>query len=404
MRNGALAGLRVIECCDFVAGPYCCKLLADFGAEVIKIEKPGVGDRSRMREPFYNHTSHRERSGLFFYLNTNKMGVTLDIQNPAGRRILFDLVRKSDILVEDTSPERTRSLALDWPTLSSANSRLVVTSITPFGITGPYSGYKAYPLNTFHSGGEGYVTPAWMGSTYLERPPLNQGRYVGEYEAGVSATIATIGALYHQRATGEGQHVDVSKQQALTALNLRELAAYPNDGWLASRTTRTLRFGGIIPCKDGYVELDLYEEHEWHGLVTLMGNPDWTRDERFKDRLSRARHGLELNRLIGEWMKDHTKEEIYHKGQALGAPVAPYNTTEEVVHSGQIKARKFFVGLEHPEMGEVACPSTPYRFSETPARAHRPAPLLGEHNEEVYCRCLGYSPEDLPRLKESGAI
>lgn len=404
MSQKALAGATVLEYCQLVAGPYCTKLLADLGAEVIKIEKPGVGDEARKRAPFLNDIPDPERSGLFLYLNTNKLGITLDVENPAARKVLMELVKECDVLVEDTPPQTMKRLELDYQALKAINPKLIMTSIAPFGQTGPYSNYKAYHLNTFHSGGEGYLTPAWMGTRYLHRPPLNEGKYVGEYESGISAAVATLGALYYQRVSGLGQSIDISKQQSLIALNPRELACYPNDGWMASRATRTLRFGGIIPCKDGYMELDLYEEHEWQGLVALMDNPEWTKDERFKDRLSRAKHGLELNQLIGEWMKQHTKEEIYHKGQALGCPVAPYNTTQEVVDSRQMEARGFFVEIDHLEAGKSKYPSAPYKFSRTPWKAGRPAPLLGQHNEEVYCQRLGYSKQKLVKLRETGVI
>lgn len=404
MVKKALDGVKVLEYCQFVAGPYCTKLLADFGAEVIKVEKPGMGDPARRRGPFLDDSAHPEKSGLFLYLNTNKLGITLNLEDPAGRKIFARLLEQTDVLVEDTPPETFETLGLDKQSITQINPKLVITSVTPFGRTGPYSRFKAYHLNTFHSGGEGYLTPAWMGMGYMHRPPLNQGRYVGEYESGLSAAVATLAALYYQRLTGLGQTIDVSKQQALIALNPRELASYPNDGWLASRATRTIRFGGIFRCKDGYVELDLYEEHEWQALVSLMGNPEWAKADKFRDRLSRAQHSAELNQLVEDWMRNHTKEEIYHQGQALGCPVAPYNTTKEVVNSNQMKSRDFFVLLDHREAGTFAYPSAPFRFSLTPWRAERPAPLLGEHNEEIYCHRLGYSKQELVRLRAAGVI
>lgn len=404
MSDKALTGIRILEYCQMVAGPYCSKLLADLGAEVIKIEKPGIGDEARERGPFLNDTPHPEHSGLFLYLNTNKLGITLDIENPEGNKIFMELVKESNALIEDASPQMIESLGLEYDVLKKINPKLIITSITPFGRTGPYSNYKAYHLNTFHSGGEGYLTPAWMGSAYLHRPPLNEGKYVGEYESGISAAVATLGALYCQMTSGTGQSIDISKQQALLALNLAEILRYPNDGWMASRATRTLRFGGILPCKDGYVELDIYEEHEWQGLVALMDTPEWTKEENFKDRISRAKHGLELNQLIGEWMKHHTKEEIHHRGQAVGCPIAPYNTTKEVVDSEQMNLRDFFVEIDHPEAGKFKYPSAPYKFSKTPWKADRHTPLLGQHNEEIYCKRLGYSKQELIKLKEDGII
>ena len=167
----ALNGVKVLEYSQMVAGPYCAKLLADLGAEVIKIEQPVVGDEARKRGPFRDDVPHPERSGLFLYLNTNKQGITLDVGKDTGKQIFKELVRQSDILIEDTQPGTMSKEGIDYASLSSINPKLVVTSITPFGQNGPYRSYKTYPLNTFHSGGEGYLTPAWMGPSYLHRPP-----------------------------------------------------------------------------------------------------------------------------------------------------------------------------------------------------------------------------------------
>jgi crotonobetainyl-CoA:carnitine CoA-transferase CaiB-like acyl-CoA transferase len=403
MPDKALSSVRVLEYCHLVAGPYCSKLLADLGAEVVKIEQPGVADPARRRGPFLNDMPHPERSGLFLYLNTNKLGVTLNLADQRGKNIFLKLVEAVDILIEDQHPGFWSGLGLGYEQLRQINTRLVMTSITPFGQTGPYRDFKCYPLNLFHAGGEGYLTPGW-GGYEPDRPPLRAGRYVGDYESGLSAAVAALGAFYWQQATGQGQHVDVSQQQSLMALNPGEIRYYPNLGAVASRATRTLSFGGILPCKDGYVELSIYEEHQWQALLKLMGEPEWAKQDKFKDRLSRSQNNAELNLLLAEWMKQHTKEELYHSGQALGVPIAPYNNTREVVASSQLSHRAFFVEIEHPETAKTRYPSAPYKFSRTPWRAERPAPLLGQHNEEIYGQRLGFSRQEIARLRQAGVI
>ncbi|MFA4837052.1 MAG: CoA transferase [Dehalococcoidia bacterium] len=398
-----LSDTKVLEYCHGVGGSYCGKLLANFGAEVIKIEEPGLGDPARRRGPFLKDIPNPERSGLFLYLNTNKFGVTLNLDHPQGRDIFIKLVSAADVLLEDQAPGFLDSLDLGYERLHQINSRLVMTSITPFGQTGPYRNFKCYPLNLFHAGGEGYLTPGWDG--YIpNRPPLRAGRYVGDYESGISAATATLAALYWQQVSGQGQHVDVSQQQSLMALNSVEVRLYPNFGAIASRASRVVSFGGILPCKDGYVEMVLYEEHQWEALVNLIGNPEWAKQDKFKNRASRAQNRTELHSLLGEWLQHHTKEEIYHRGQALGVPVAPYNSTKEVAESTQLAHRGFWVELEHPQVGKLKYPTVPYKFSRTPCKAGRPAPLLGQHNEKVYSQLLDLSWEDIIKLGEAGII
>ncbi|MFQ5827166.1 MAG: CoA transferase, partial [Dehalococcoidia bacterium] len=195
--EGALSGLRVVEWAQMVAGPYCAKLMADLGAEVIKIEPPARGDEARGRGPFLGDEPHPEKSGLFLYLNTNKLGITLDPGTPTGKRLFGELIKGADILVEDKALQKLKELGLDYGSLREINPQLIVTSITPFGHSGPYRNYRAYPLNVFHSGGEGYMTPFAPLNDPLSpgRPPLKVGKYAGEYVAGISAAGATMVAL-----------------------------------------------------------------------------------------------------------------------------------------------------------------------------------------------------------------
>ncbi|MDY6835036.1 MAG: CoA transferase [Chloroflexota bacterium] len=404
MSKQALAGLKVLECCSMVAGPYCSKLLADLGADVIKVEEPD-GDEARRRGPFLHDIPHPERSGLFLYLNTNKIGLTLDLAQNAGKQIFEQLVRDVDIVVEDKPPGKMQDLGLDYESLKCINPNLIMASITPFGQTGPYKDHKAYYINTFASGGECYLLPGgdeWRRNH--DREPIKTGNYAGEVQCSIMAVAGILLAVYYRNASGCGQYVDISKQEALLNLNRVELARYPNQGFLENRMTRMLPVGGLFECSDGYAQIMPLEDHMWYKLVEFMGNPEWASDELFKDRASRTEHGERANALLEVWTKDQKVEDLYHGAQAEGCAVAPICSPEDILKSEQLKVRNFFAELDHPEAGRLSYPFTPYKLSHTPRQAKRPAPLLGEHNQEVYGQRLGFSKDDLIRLREAGVI
>jgi len=404
MNKQALTGVKVLECAQFVAGPYCAKLLADLGAEVIKIEPPGAGDRSRKRGPFPDDIPHTEKSALFLYLNTNKLGVTLDTGIPTGKEIFHKLVKDVDILIDDNHPQQMRELGFDYATLQKINPRLVMTSITPFGQNGPHAQYKAYPLNLVHAGMLGYMTP-WV-SRWPDREPLQPGGFLGEYGAGLSAATATLAALYVQRMSGEGQHVDVSKQEAILALNRVNVPQFPNDGESDTRFVNLSGLlGDIVPCKDGHIVFQINETHHWKGFVQLIGNPEWAHDPVYLDGAERGRRfQTEIRPRVIEWAKAYTKEDLYHKGQAANCPFAVVNSAEDVVNSEHSKSREFLVDVVHPAAGKIKQPGAPFIMSETPWKIQSPAPLLGQHNEQVYCDRLGYDKHDLLTMRKAGII
>ena len=414
MAKKALQGVRVVELAQLVAGPYCAKLLADLGAEVVKIEEPLTGDEARRRGPFLGDMPHHERSGLFLYLNTNKLGITLNIKTKTGREIFKRLVNWADILVEDKPPGVMPELGLDYENLRALNPRLIMTSITPFGQTGPYRDYKAYHLNIFHAGGEPCImhrgSAVHRGSAIADRAPVKGPGFMGDYDCGLSAATATLAALYARGATGSGQHIDVSKQETLVSLERLENVLYPNRKKV--ETTAMIRasargrgmVGGLMQCKDGYVMMAAMQDSQWRGLVELMGAPEWTKDDKFKDELSRVLHSREATSRVQQWVADKTMEEIFRGGQERGVPVGKVNSPQDVVHSLQLRSRGFFVEIEHPETGKIEYPSAAYKLSKTPWSVARPAPLLGEHNEEIYCRLLDYARQDLAIMRENGVI
>jgi crotonobetainyl-CoA:carnitine CoA-transferase CaiB-like acyl-CoA transferase len=402
MPNQALDHLKVLELCNFVCGPYCTKLLADLGAEVIKVEPPSVGDEARKRAPFLNDIPHPERSGLFLYLNTNKLGITLDIETSEGRGILKELIKKTDILVEDNPPRVMKALGLTYRELKKINPRLVMTSITPFGQTGPYRDYKAHEMNLYHAGGEGYLLP--IQSPDLMREPVKAGSLVGDCVCGLSASVATLAAAYSMGETDVGQHIDVSKQDVLMTMVLLEIAMYANMGVVRSRLQRPILLPIPMECLDGYIMISTFTDREWQDLVKFMGNPSWANNEMFSKWILRHQNGDKINPHIREFVKHYKKDELFHQLQEKALAAVPVNTSEDLMNSAQMEARGFFTEVEHPEAGNLKYPTVPYKFSKTPSKVERAAPLLGQHNEVVYCGRLGYSKEELVKLKESGII
>lgn len=387
----ALSGIKVLEWSQLVTGPYCVKLLADLGAEVIKVEKPGVGDEARHRGPFVRDIPHPEQSLLFLYLNTNKLGVTLDIENPTEREKFTQLVKWADVLIEDNSPQILEGLRLTYQDLRKVNPRLIMTSITPFGQTGPYCNYKAYPINSYHGGGLGYLSPQVAGI----QSPLKPGGFFSEYACGLVGAVGTLAALYTQRLTGLGQQVDISKQEAILSLCRVRTARYPNEGVIRSRFDNHEGIPTNFRCKDGYVSAMAYQPHEWRAFAKLVGNLEWEEDERYVNLAFRVQHWDEMSQYISGWMMNKTKEDLYHQGQALGCPIAPVMTARDIVESPQSNARQFFVEVVHPIAGSLKYPSAPYHFSVTPSTIERSAPLLGQHTQEIFSKLLKSNEENL---------
>jgi len=401
MPEQALSDIKVIEYSSFITGPYCTKLLGDLGAQVIKIEEPGVGDTARKHGPFPGNLPHPERSGLFLYLNTNKLGVTLDVENPRGAKIFRALVEDADILVENHSPGVMSQLGLDYGDLKKINPRLVVTSITPFGQSGTYRDHRGHDLNLWHMGGMGYITREAIPGTGFG-PPVKPGGRLADFTTGLTSAVATLCALFSCGMTGRGQWVDVSGLESIAALPHAPVAFPQLEGRIAGRGPSPLYPGGIMSCSDGDILVGFPEEVQWQRFFELMGNPDWTEGDWWKDMQALIDNSEFLTSQVGEWLKQRPREEVLEEGKAKHIPMAALNSAEDVVRDKQFAEREFFVEVTHPETGAVEYPSAGYRFSRTPWRVCRPAPLLGEHNRDVYCGQLGYTEEDLVRMRECG--
>jgi crotonobetainyl-CoA:carnitine CoA-transferase CaiB-like acyl-CoA transferase len=399
MLNGnILSGIRVIEWAEGISASYCTKLLADLGAEVIKLENHAVGEPAET----CNHTSPQKRprddKGLFFLMNNNKKRITLDPCRGTERDVFLRLIEKADCLVEDMPPGEMQKIGFAPADLLNIQPGLVVTSITPFGQTGPYSQYKAYPLNIFHGGGSGFILP--LDDEHIERPPIRVWRHSGEIESGLTASLATLTAVFYSMVTGEGQHADVSKQETLMNIERMELGRYPNDGEVVSRTNNPYRMGGKFRCQDGFVIVIPIQDNQWRGFMRFLGNPDWAKDEMCKDEFARAKHSKEIHRRITEIVSSMKKDEIYHRGQACGVPISPIFDMSELLASPQLQARKFFIPVEHPDLGTIMLPSLPYVIKGADNQTYKPASSLGRNNDEIFSDLIKLTGEDINKLWE----
>ncbi len=397
--NGLLASATGIELCHTVGGQFCSKLLGDLGMEVLKIEQP-EGDALRKTGPFPADGPHPEKSGLFLYLNTNKKSVTINLETADGRELFRSLLAKADILIEDQPTGALSTLGLDYEQLKPICRNIVMTSITPFGQTGPYADYKAYPLTGYHGGGQGNL----LRNEHLERPPVRAGAYVNEYEAGIGAAVVTLAAHYRQRMQGHGEHIDFSKFQWNASLNRANICRFFNANLHETRHTYKLPWGGVIKCKDGYVILLANEDHHWRALTEMMDKPSWALDKRFDKAFDRAKNGVELTGLVAGWFGGRAKVELHALALQHGVPLGIVRTPADLVEAPQLVYRRFFTSITHPDAGAVTYPTYPYRFSETPARPFAPAPRLGQHTADILTHRLSLSGPQLAQLRKLGVI
>lgn len=401
--RGALAGIRVIDFGQMVSGPYCAKLFSDYGADVIKVEPP-EGDAARRAGPFPNDQSHPEKSGLFFINNTNKRGLTCNVASGEGRELLLRLLQHADVLIENNLPQQMRRWQLDYATLEAINPSLVVISITPFGQTGPYSSWNGYDLNAYHLSG--------ASSRYCGRPgeaPLEHGTFAADYFGAVTAAAWGLAAVYGRQEAGGGQQVDVSCAEAIAATFVggQNIGGCAQEGRFDKRTGVGMPLGApatILPCQDGHVWMLALEPGQWNGLRKVMGDPEWASLEMFQDMYSRAQNADVIYSFIMEWTLAHGKMEIMEKCQAAGCPVTAVFTIAEAAEQPHLKARDYFVDMEHPELGRLKNLGAPFKLPACPGGPTTPAPLLGQHNSEVYGDLLGLGAEELLQLKRRGVL
>ncbi len=398
MTSGALAGVKIVDLTHHIAGPYATKLLADFGADVLKIERPG-GDPARRLPPFYHDEPDAEKSLPFLYLNTNKRNVTLNLKAETGRGILLDLLADADALVENFAPGVMASLGLDEDALRAHNPRLVVASVSNFGQTGPWRDYRATDMVEYALGGLMYIFGAY------DREPLKHALHQAQFKAGTNLASATLMALYHQRLTGEGQRVDVSIQESIVSA-LRDVTNnYTYTGAVRRRQpNHTGDLTRLRAVSDGYVlpNPGIGASLNWQILVDFLEAPQLD-DPRFDNASVRLENAEALGAILDEIFAAKRKQEIFYAAHEKRFIYGVIDSPEETVDNPQIQARGYYVPLEHPDLGEITFPGAPFLMSDSPWQVHAAAPRLGEHNAAVLGE-LGYSPQDLAYLRASEVI
>lgn len=385
----ALSGITIIETSERVCGEYCGKLLADFGAEVIKIERPG-GSPTRRMGPFAEHGKSLENSALFAFMNTNKKSVILDLDQPSDRTVLNLLLQRANALIDDHDEEWAAAHGLSHAQVAADHPSLVHCAITPFGQGAPQKWQNARPLNVINAGGWAYHTPS---ETAPDKPPLKgAGRFFPDYDTGIDAALATLASLFRQRKTGVqgngGQFIDISEVQVqvnrVDCVLDRMLAgeAEPSE----ERTAYDMGGPGTsFACRDGHVFLLMTTKQHWNALCKLMGHPEWASTFR-EDWLEFDCTAPNVARFRGNfalWIARQEKLPITEAAQKAGVAMVPINTAADLPRHEQFIHRAFFQQAEHPAIGPVIYPTACYRMSATPVRVRAPAPVLGADQGEV---------------------
>ena len=381
-QEGALSAYRILDLTDS-KGAYCAKLLADLGADVIKVESP-QGDPGRRIPPYAGNEPHIEKSLYFLYRNANKRGITLDLSTPEGRNTLKRLVETVDVLVENFPPGYMSGLGLDYSTLRKIKPGLVMASMTEFGQSGPYRDYKGSNLVEFAMSGV-MITSGFPGKTPCMMPGTPA------YDAtSLVVAISILTALYHRAASRAGQYIDISVHEASrTGLYPWPVPNYSynlNPDW-GPPTTET-RLGAlaypVYPCKDGFIRVVALTPRQWDALVRVLGSPEVLLLPEWREFLYRMGNADDLYAIMLDFTTKYTMLELFEAGHREGVPIGPILNIKGFVDNPQTKARQFFIKIDHPIVGEALYPGSPYKWSVTPAGIRRPAPLLGEHNKEVF--------------------
>lgn len=386
----ALDNVRILDLTHHIAGPYATRLFADFGADVIKIERPG-GDLARQLGPFKDNQPHRERSGTFFFLNCNKRSVVLDLKTPAGREALGALAKTADLVVESFAPGKLDDLGIGYEFFKALKPELPVISITNFGQTGPYKDYLLTDLTLYAFAGEMYS----MGET--DREPIKMAGTAALFESGAAAAVGIMGALFASKRHGIGQHVDISLAETHFGGVDRRHATAIAFQFSGRKTLRLASHGGgmpqgIYPCADGYVDFTnagLRPDR----IAEMLNHPDWLSDPRFSDPVQRMNPAVieDWNGNFIVWCIERTKREIWEEARRAKVMCGPMFTMEDLFTDDAFRNRGFWSNVDHAELGEVTIPGRPFQMKQGGWELRRAAPLLGQHTAEVLAE-VGLSP------------
>ncbi len=397
MDGGVFEGVKVLDISQDIAGSFCARLLADYGADVIKVE-PSSGSALRQMGPFFKDDPHPEKSLFFLVTNLNKRGITLNIDSPEGAGLFRKLAQDADVVVEGYKPGYLSGLGLGYEDLEGLNPSLIMTSITHFGQSGPYSQYEGEEIVDYAMGAIMSI------SGTSDREPLKHGGSQAQYEAGLNAAGATAVALLVQTNLGVGQHVDVSTVECVSSTMIGNQSMYSFTGGIQPRRKPLgTQFGQPMPCADGWVLNQAGGGATWNDIADFYEQPI-LKEQRFSNQTLRNENGEELDALLVDAIKDKGKWDLFEKASRMRMLFGLVQTPEELARCPQLESRGFYRDIEHPVMGALKVPAVLFNLSQTPYSLGCSAPTLGQHNTDVYCSEMGTSEEELARWRRSGAI
>ena len=377
-----LEGLRVLDLSRVLAGPYCTMMLADYGADIVKIEPPIVGDDSRAFGPFVG-----KESAYFMSLNRNKRSMTLNFKRKEEVEVFKEMVKFADVVVENYRPGTMEKFGLGYDELKAINPKIIYAACSGFGHSGPYQYKPAYDIIVQAMGGIMSITGPEGGE------PSRVGASVGDIIAGMFTAYGVMMALYHKEKTGEGQKVDVGMLDCQVAVLENAIARYVTSGNvpvpLGNRHPSITPFSSFT-AKDGHIIVGAGNERLWVKLCNILGKSELLADARFDTNSNRTAHVKELSAILNDVFKQKTIHEWMEVLETAELPCAPINTVADIVNDPQIKARNMIVELEHPVAGHLKMAGVPVKMSVTPCAVERPAPMLGQHTAELLKEILGW--------------
>ena len=398
MTPGLLDGIRVLELGGHVSAPFCAKLLADYGADVIKIEPRGRGDEARSMGPFVGDDPHPDKSIPFLYLNTNKRGVTLDPSTVVGTRLLSELLETADVVVENYPPSERPAASLGIDQLAHDHPQLIVTSITPFGQTGPYRNHEATDI----------VVAAMSGLMYhsgdSDREPLRNALNQSFYVAGINGAVATTAALFQRMITGMGQAIDVSAVESLASHLVQAVPYYSYMGAIKGRRpVRGSGFEELMLARDGYVIPSVQGSQPWSTVADLIGVPE-LQDERFASGSGRIEYGEEIYELVLKGLSQWDRKDLHRASGEQRLVFGMAQDAGDLHDCPHLSERDFYRSVDHPVAGHAKYPGMGPKLSGMEYEVRRPAPLLGQHNREIFVDELGREESELAQLRALGVI
>jgi formyl-CoA transferase len=402
--DAALKGVRILDLTQFEAGTSCTETLAWLGADVIKVEPPGRGEQGRRASADQEGVD----SYYFLLLNANKRSVTLNLQHPEGRLMLDKMLPAADVMIENFAPGAIERLGFDYERVREINPRLIYAQIKGFAPDGPYGKFLSFDPIAQAVGGALSLTGEPDGV------PIKPGPTIGDTGAGLHAAVGILAALYQRAATGSGQRVQLAMQDSVINYCRISYARQSITGRAAERFGNRSQLGltapsGIYPCRPGgpndycFVYTTRAGNHHWERLLDAIGHPELKGDPRYESAEARAQRGDEIDLMIASWTSLHTKVEVMEELGGAGVPAGAVFDTKELSDDADLRRRGMFVTVDHPTRGPFTMPGWPVRMSDSQV-AVEPAPLLGQHNEEIYSELLGLGSGELRRLGEQGVI